>query len=161
MDFEPEYKVFQTDPLGFVDSPTIITTLYKEQSGNPRGEWFLIVPDLTKTQLVSRQVTLTAPFPKGPVAFTPSEFLDELLRQANNALRRHIQETRNQNDASWILARRIAELPSNRNLFISLWMNGGCEEILTNIANTTLCAPLKEFLDWVVTELPKFTIKPA
>ena len=155
MNFQPDFRVHVADPMGFADQPVIITAVYTDHAGYPKGEWFLIVPDDDKS-LFARQTRLKfREFPSGPVSFDEEFIFNEVLSQAKLRLRQYIIETKG-GEAFSLLSKRLDELTSNQNLLVNLWMRGDYSECLNRIHGKTGCKKLTEFLDWLIS-LPIFT----
>jgi hypothetical protein len=160
MTLEPKYKVYLAEPLGFSDSPFIITTAYTNAGGYPMGEWFLVVPKFLGDQegdcnLFARRVLLRqTSVPVGPATFNEEFLLNELLNQAKGRLRTYIFETKGR-EALPLLAKRPEVIESNANLFVNFRLNRTFGSCLDDIMNETKCEPLAETLELVL-QWPEF-----
>lgn len=152
MRFESTFQVHVADPIGFEESPFIVTTAYTNPGGYPKGEWFLVVPDGEGNSFAQRLRLEDNAFPEGPVQFDESFLLKEMLSQAKLRLRRYIMETKGK-EALPLLAKRMDALPSDPSLFVNFWLRGVFADSLAGIRNMTECDPLRDFLSWVF-ELP-------
>lgn len=148
MNFQPSFRVHLADPLGFTDTPFIITTVYTSVLGYPEGEWFLVIPSGKGLLFAQRTKLDYKTFPEGPVSFDEEFLLNELLDQAKLRLRKYSFETKG-DDALSLLSKRLDVLPSNQNLLVNLWMRATYSECLSDIQTKTECVPLAIFLGWV------------
>src|SRR3970040_261663 len=94
MNFQPVFRVHLADPLGFVDTPVIVTTAYTTAKGQPRAEWFLVVPESKGLLFAQRNKLDYETFPDSRVKFDEELLLDEALDQARLRLRRYILENK-------------------------------------------------------------------
>jgi hypothetical protein len=150
MRFVPTYEVHVADPLGFEQSPFIITTVYTDLEGYPMGEWFLgVLADDDK--LFAQRVRLPhTHFPDRLGQFR-SVLLRELLARAQLRLRRYIVES--QGDAIAILTNGMDTRASDENLLVTFRLRGMFAGCLGSIGQKTQCKPLADFIEWVL-ELP-------
>src|SRR5512147_2698194 len=94
MNFDPTYRVHLAAPLGLIDTPFIVTTAYTTATGQPRAEWFLVIPD-GKGMLFSQRNRLDlSTFPDSHVTCDEELLLNEALDQAKLRLRRYILENK-------------------------------------------------------------------
>jgi len=152
MHFEPTFRIHMVDPLGFQDMPVIVTTAFTTHNGLPKGEWFLVIPEGEGILFAQRTMLQYPEIPEGPVTFDDAFLLDEVFDQAKLRLRRYIFETKGE-EARALLSRPLSVMPSNQNLFVSLWMSNRYRSCLTKIHAKTQCARLSELLGWVL-DLP-------
>lgn len=149
MNFQPAYRVHLADPLGFEDTPFIITTAYTSAKGQPQAEWFLVVPQ-GKGQLYAQRdkLDLTS-FPDERLKIDEALLLREALDQAVLHLRRHIMENK-QKLAPLLLAKPTAVQETDRDHLVGLWMRGCYCGCLSEIRAKSGCTALVETLSWVL-----------
>ena len=157
MNFQPSFRIHLAAPLGFPDTPFIITTAYVNALGYPKGEWFLVVPEGDGILFAKLTKLDYKEFPEGPVSFDEEFLLNEMLEQAKLRLRRYISENKGV-DAPFLLSSRLDVLLSNQNLLASLWMRGSYCGCLSEIRAKTECMPLAETLGWIF-GLPSLTAR--
>ncbi|HKB59849.1 MAG TPA: hypothetical protein VKC56_07350 [Gallionellaceae bacterium] len=145
MEFKPAYQIFVADPSGLGDNPIIIVSACSNSLGNPKGEWFLIVPDEAKGMLLSQKIII----PHESMPYGESELLGDLLDQAKGRLRTYIAQTCG-DAAKPLPAERIDATPSNPDLLLNFWRNSTYSDAFVEIHEKTLCKPLKDFLGWLI-----------
>ncbi|HAF45881.1 MAG TPA: hypothetical protein DCK83_13370 [Gallionellaceae bacterium] len=148
MNFQPIFRVHLTDPLGFVDTPFIVTAAYTTAKEMPRAEWFLVVPE-GKGQLFSQRNKLDLrTFPEGRVRFDEELLLDEALDQARLRLRRYIQEKK-EKLSPLLLAKQTEVQASDHNHLVKVWMRGSYCGCLSEIRAKSECPVLIDTLVWI------------
>jgi hypothetical protein len=148
MNFQPSFRIHLADPLGLVDTPFIVTTVYSNPGGYPRAEWFLVVPE-EKGVLFSQRNTLDhKTFPDSRVKFDEELLLSEMLDQAKLRLRRYILETKGDSARS-MLAKQIEVQPVDHDHLVKLWMRGSYCGCLSEIRAKSECTALTDTLVWI------------
>jgi hypothetical protein len=148
MNLQPTFRIHLADPLGLVDTPVIITTVYTLTSGLPNAEWFLIVPDGKGILFAQRNSLDSKTFPDSHVKFDEELLLNEVLDQAKLRLRRYILE--NKGDfAPLLLAKQIELRHTDHNHLAKLWLRGSYCGSLSEIRAKSKCAALIETLVWI------------
>ena len=148
MNFQPTFRIHLAAPLGFVDTPFIITTAYINEKGFPRAEWFLVVPE-GKGQLFAQRNKLDHKiFPDSRVKFDEELLLNEALDQAKLRLRRYIQENKTKL-SPLLLATHTEVQPTDYNHLVKLWMRGSYCGCLSEIRAKSECTSLIEMLIWI------------
>lgn len=148
MNIRPTFRVHLTDPLGFVDTPFIVTTAYTTPKEQPRAEWFLVVPE-GKGQLFSQRNKLDLPtFPDNRVRFDEELLLNEALDQARLCLRRHVQE-KNDKLAVLLLSKPTDVHPCDQDHLVKVWMRGAYCGCLSEIRAKSECPALIDTLVWI------------
>lgn len=148
MNFQPAFRVYLVDPLGFVDAPFIITTAYTMATGLPKAEWFLVVPEGKGLLFAQRNTLDHKPFPDVRVKFDEGLMLNEALDQAGLRLRRYILENKG-SFAPLLLAKPLAMQASDHNHLAKLWMRGSYCGCLSEIRAKSGCSPLVDMLVWI------------
>jgi hypothetical protein len=148
VNFQPTFRIHLVDPLGLVDTPFIVTTVFTNSAGLPRSEWFLVAPEGKGTLFSQRNKLDHKTFPDGRVKFNEELMLNEALDQAKLRLRRYILENKG-NDAPLLLATPTGVQPSDHNHLVKLWMRGSYCGCLSEIRAKSECSPLIETLVWI------------
>ena len=148
MNFAPAFRMYLADPLGSVDTPFIITSVYTTAAGLPRAEWFLVVAE-GKGKLFAQRNTLNhKTFPDSRVKFDEEMLLNEMLDQAKLRLRRYILENKG-SLAPLLLAAPIEVQASDYNHLVKLWMRGSYCGCLSEIRAKSECTALIDTLVWI------------
>lgn len=156
MNFQPTFRIHLAAPLGFVDTPFIITTAYTNTKGLPRAEWFLVVPQDKGLLFAQRNKLDHNIFPDSRVKFDEELLLNEALDQAKLRLRRYIQE--NKTKLSPLLLATHTEVQLNdQDHLVKLWMRGSYCGCLSEIRAKSECPALVETLVWIHS-LPMLTV---
>ncbi|MBI5006786.1 MAG: hypothetical protein HZB95_06630 [Nitrosomonadales bacterium] len=156
MNLQPSFRVHLADPLGFVDTPFIITTAYTNAKEMPRAEWFLVVPEGKGLLFSQRSKLDLQTFPDDRVQFDEELLLNEALDQARLRLRRYLQE--NKEKLSPLLLAKQTELqPSDHTHLAKVWMRGAYCGCLSEIRAKSECQALIDTLVWIH-GLPMLTI---
>ncbi len=148
MNFQPTFRIHLADPLGMVDTPFVITTVYTNAAGYPKAEWFLVVPEGKGMLFAQRNKLDHKTFPESRVKFDEELMLNEALDQAKLRLRRYILENKG-SFAPLLLAKPIEMQASDHNHLVKLWLRGSCCGCLSEIRAKSECAPLIDTLVWV------------
>ncbi len=148
MHFPPTFRVYLADPLGSVDTPFVVTTAYTTTAGQPRSEWFLVIPEDKGMLFAQRNKLDHTVFPDGRVKFDEDLLLNEALDQAILRLRRYILENK-ASFAPLLLAKPIEARPGDHNYLVKLWMRGSYCGCLSEIRAKSECEPLIETLVWI------------
>lgn len=157
MEFKPDYRIYLADPLGFSDNPFIVTTVYTNAGGYPKGEYFLVVPE-GNGKIFTQEVCLKLQvFPEGQVKFDEVFLLNDMLEQAKRKLRTYILQTQG-DQALDLLSKRLDVMETSKNQFVNFWLHGSYHGCLREIRWGTQCGPLGEFLQWVF-DLPTFDVR--
>jgi hypothetical protein len=148
MSLQPSYRIHLADPLGLVDTPFIVTTAYAGPDGQPRSEWFLVIPE-DKGQLFSQRSMLALEsFPDSRAAFDAELLLSEALERAGLRLRRYILETKGA-AAQPLLATPTAVQAADYTHLVKLWLRGAYCGCLSEIRAKSGCTPLIDTLVWI------------
>lgn len=156
MNFQPTFRIHLAAPLGFVDTPFIITTAYTNTKGLPRAEWFLVVPQDKGLLFAQRNKLDHNIFPDNRVKFDEELLLNEALDQAKLRLRRYIQENKTKL-SPLLLATHTEVQPSDQDHLVKLWMRGSYCGCLSEIRAKSECPALVETLVWIHS-LPMLTV---
>ncbi|MDD5058936.1 MAG: hypothetical protein PHQ60_13785 [Sideroxydans sp.] len=148
MEFKPSFRVHLADPLGYIDTPFIVTTAYTSAKGFPRAEWFLVIPEDKGLLIGQRNKLDQADFAEERVEFNEELLLNEALDQAILCLRSHTME-RKAKLSPLLLASHIGVKLSDHHHLVKLWMRGSYCGSLSEIRAKTECTPLKETLVWI------------
>jgi hypothetical protein len=148
MNFQPSFRVHLADPLGYVDTPFIITTAYTSAKGFPRAEWFLVLPEDKGLLIAQRNKLDQAEFAEERVAFNEELLLNEALDQAKLRLRSHIMQHKTK-ISPLLLAAHIQVLPSDHSHLVKVWMRGSYCGCLSEIRAKSECAALIDTLVWI------------
>ena len=148
MNLKPTFRVHLSAPLGLVDTPFIISTVYSTATGLPRSEWFLVVPEGKGTLFSQRNKLDLEVFPDNHVMLDEELLLNEALDQARLRLRQYIQKS-NAKLAPLLLAAPTEVLASDHHHLVKLWMRGSCCGCLSEIRAKSECSPLVETLVWI------------
>ncbi len=148
MDFQPTFRVHLVDPLGFVDTPVIVSTAYIDAKGYPKAEWFLVIPEEKGLLIAQRNKLDSTTFPEDRVAFNEELLLNEALDQAKLRLRRHILE-HNEKISPLLLASPTQVQLSDHNHLVKLWMRGSYCGCISEIRGKSECVPLIDTLAWI------------
>lgn len=148
MNFLPSFRIHLAAPLGFVDTPFIVTSAYTTTAGLPRAEWFLVVPEDKGLLFAQRNKLDYETFPDSRVKIDEELLLEEALDQARLRLRRYVLE--NKGDfAPLLLATQIEVQPSDHNHLVKLWMRGSYCGCLSEIRAKSRCTALTDTLVWI------------
>lgn len=156
MNFQPTFRLHLAAPLGFVDTPFIITTTYTNTKGLPRAEWFLVVPQDKGILFAQRNKLDHKTFPDNRVKFDEELLLNEALDQAKLRLRRYIQENKTKL-SPLLLATPTETQPGDQDYLVKLWMRGSYCGCLSEIRAKSECPALVETLLWIH-GLPMLTV---
>ncbi len=148
MNFPPAFRVHLVDPLGSVDTPFIVTTAYTTAGGQPRSEWFLVVPEDKGMLFAQRNKLGLDSFPDGRVKFDDDLLLKEALDQAVLRLRRYILETKG-SFAPLLLSSQIKPQTTDHNYLVKLWMRGSYCGCLSEIRAKSECQALVDTMVWI------------
>ncbi len=148
MALQPEYRIHLADPLGLVDTPFIVTTAYAGTDGQPRSEWFLVIPEEKGLLFSQRSMLALDPSSDSRLVFDAELLLNEALECAGLRLRRYIQETRG-DAAQQLLTMPTAMRPGDHTHLVKLWMRGAYCGSLSEIRAKSGCAPLIDTLIWI------------
>lgn len=148
MSFQPTFRIHLAAPLGFVDTPFIITTAYTNAKGFPRTEWFLVVPQDKGLLFAQRNKLDHNTFPDNHVNFDEELLLNEALDQARLRLRRYIQENKAKL-SPLLLATHTEVQPADQDYLVKLWMRGSYCGCLSEIRAKSECPALVETLVWI------------
>lgn len=148
MNFLPTFRLHLAAPLGFVDTPFIITTAYTNAKGFPRAEWFLVVPQDKGLLFAQRNKLDHNAFPDNRVKFDEELLLNEALDQAKLRLRRYIQENKTKL-SPLLLATPTETQPADQDYLVKLWMRGSYCGCLSEIRAKSECTALIEILVWI------------
>jgi hypothetical protein len=149
MNFQSAFRVHLADPLGFEDTPFIVTTAYTTSKGFPCSEWFLVVPE-GKGQLYAQRNKLDLiATPDERVKIDEALLLGSSLDQAVLRLRRHIMENK-QKLAPLLLAKQTAVQESSRDHLVGLWMRGRYCGCLSEIRAKSECPALIDTMSWLL-----------
>lgn len=148
MEFQPCFRVHLSDPLGYVDTPLIVTSAYTSAKGYPRAEWFLLIPEDKGVLIAQRNKLESATFPESRVLFDEELLLGEALDQAKLRLRGHILE-RKQKLSPLLLASHIPVQASDHSYLAKLWMRGSFCGCISEIRAKTECPALRDALVWI------------
>ena len=148
MNLQPSFRVHLVDPLGFVDTPFIVTTAYATAAGLPRAEWFLVVPEGKGVLFAQRNTLDQKSFPDTRVKIDEGLLLNEALDQARLRLRRYILENKG-NFAQLLLAKQIETQASDHNHLVRLWMRGSYCGCLSEMRAKSECPSLIDTLVWI------------
>jgi hypothetical protein len=148
MNFQPAFRIHLAAPLGFVDTPFIITTAYTNAKGLPRAEWFLVVPQDKGLLFAQRNKLDHKTFPDNRVKFDEELLLNEALDQAKLRLRRHIAENKAKL-SPLLLATSTETQPGDQDHLVKLWMRGSYCGCLSEIRAKSECPALVETLVWI------------
>ena len=148
MYFQSTFRIYLADPLGLADIPFIVTAAYTNAAGQPRAEWFLVIPE-NKGLLFSQRSTLDQDsFPDSRIKFDEEFMLAEALEQAKLRLRRYILENKGSN-APLLLATATGVQPGDQNHLAKLWMRGSCCGCLSEMRAKSKCPALIDTLVWI------------
>jgi hypothetical protein len=148
MNFQPAFRIHLAAPLGFVDTPFIVTSAYTTAAGLPRAEWFLVVPEGKGLLFAQRNKLDYETFPDSRVKIDEELLLEEALDQARLRLRRYVLE--NKGDfAPLLLATQIEVQPGDHNHLVKLWMRGSYCGCLSEIRAKSECTALTDTLVWI------------
>jgi hypothetical protein len=156
MNFLSTFRVHLTDPLGFVDSPIIITTAYTTPKELPRSEWFLIVPEGKGLLFSQRSKLDLSTFPEKRMRFDEELLLEDALDQARLRLRKYIQEKK-EKLSPLLLAKQTEVQASNQEHLAKVWMRGAYCGSISEIRAKSECPALIDTLIWIH-GLPMLTI---
>lgn len=148
MNFPPAFRVHLADPLGFVDTPFIITTAYTTAKGLPRAEWFLVMPEGKGLLFAQRNTLDHNIFPDSRVKYDEELLLTEALDQARLRLRRYILENKG-SSAPLLLATQTEVKLGDHNHLARLWMRGSYCGCLSEIRSKSECSALIDTLVWI------------
>ncbi len=148
MNLSAAFRVHLADPLGFIDSPLIVTSVYSTASGLPRSEWFLVVPEDKGKLFAQRNKLDLAVFPDTHIEFDEELLLSEALDQARLRLRRYILENK-ESTAPMLLAKRTEVQASDQSHLVKLWMRGAYCGCLSEMRAKSECPALVEALVWI------------
>jgi len=148
MNFLSTFRVHLTDPLGFVDTPFIVTTAYTTPKELPRSEWFLVVPEGKGLLFSQRNKLDLQSFPEKRVHFDEELLLSEALDQATLRLRKYIQEKK-EKLSPLLLARQTEVRPCDQDHLVKVWMRGAYCGCLSEIRAKSECPALVDTLAWI------------
>lgn len=148
MNLDPAFRVHLAEPLGFADTPFIVTSVYTTANGLPRSEWFLVVPEDKGMLFAQRNKLDLDTFPDNRVKIDEELLLNEALDQAMLHLRRYILDNKG-STAPLLLATQHEVQRSDHNHLVKLWMRGSYCGCLSEIRAKSECAPLVETLVWI------------
>jgi hypothetical protein len=148
MNFKSTFRVYLAAPLGLADTPVIITTAYATASGQPRAEWFLVLPE-DKCQMFSRRNKLDLPDSFDDHGIFDAELLlSEALDQAVLRLRQYALK-KLPKTAPLLLAVPTETRPSDQRHLVKLWLRGSCCGSLSEMRAKSECSALIETLVWI------------
>jgi hypothetical protein len=148
MNFQPVFRVHLADPLGFVDTPFIVTAAYTTARGQPSAEWFLVVPEDKGLLFAQRNKLDYDTFPDDRVKIDDELLLNEALDQARLRLRRYILEHKG-DLAPYLLATPTGVHADDHNHLVRLWMRGSYCGCLSEIRAKSGCSALTDTLVWI------------
>ncbi len=148
MEFKPSFRVHLADPLGYVDTPFIVTTAYTSPKGFPRAEWFLVIPEDKGLLIAQRNKLDQTDFAEARVEFNEELLLNEALDQAVLRLRSHVLQHKAK-VSPLLLAAHIKVQASDHHHLVKLWMRGSYCGCLSEIRAKSECSTLKETLVWI------------
>lgn len=148
MNFQPTFRIHLADPLGFADTPFIVTAAYTTAAGVPRAEWFLVIPEGKGLVFSQRNKLDLKIFPDDRVLFDEEWLLNDALEQAKVRLRRYVMDNKG-SFAPLLLAKPLEMQPSDHNHLVRLWMRGAYCGCLSEIRAKSECAHLVDTLFWI------------
>ena len=147
MNFQPVFRVHLADPLGFVDTPFIVTTAYTAREV-PCAEWFLVVPEDKGLLFAQRNKLDYDSIPDKRLRIDEELLLNEALDQARLRLRRYMVEHKS-DLAPYLLATATAVHASDHDHLVKLWMRGSYCGCLSEIRAKSRCSALTDTLVWI------------
>ena len=148
MNLSPTYRIYLAAPLGLVDTPFIITSVYSTEKGLPRSEWFLVIPE-GKGVIFSQRNTLDIGTLSDDLSMIDETLLlDAALDQAKLRLRRYILENKG-SFAPLLLVAPLEVQPCDQDHLVKLWLRGSLCGSLSDIRAKSECTPLIDLLVWI------------
>ena len=143
------YKIHTIERFDTVVLPFVVTTVFSNPGGYPKGEWFLAIPDEAST-FIGGQVNFDKrSFEESPIKLDEEFVLDEVLGQAENAYRQYVFDK--YRDIALLNTMSVPKpIEAERKLLVHYWLRNKCLDQLQAIKRHTQCVPLQEYLEQVV-----------